>query len=74
MHRDSLSKLLNKFKKDELLGILSQKGYLDVSSLEKSGTKAAIVSRVLKRCDGKLSEKQVAELDLICKYSYFFDN
>lgn len=67
MHRVYLSKLLKKFKKDELLDVLSQKGYLDDSSLEKS-TKATIINRVLKRCEGKLTKRQIAELDLICKY------
>ena len=68
MHRDSLFKLLNKFKKDELLDILSKRGYLDSNLRSVSGTKAAIVDRVLKRLEDKLSDREIAELDLNCEY------
>jgi hypothetical protein len=67
MHRDALKKLFNKFKKDELIDILLDKGFLDESFRRTNATKAATVSRVLKLLGVKLTNRQVAALDLICE-------
>lgn len=67
MHRDDLKKLFNKFKKDELIDILLEKGFLKKSFRRTTATKAASVSRILKLLGETLSDTQVAALDLICK-------
>lgn len=67
MHRDDLKNFLNKFKKDELIDILLEKGFLKEGFLRTTATKAASVSRILKLLGETLSDTQVAALDLICK-------
>ncbi|XP_031573781.1 centromere protein N-like [Actinia tenebrosa] len=65
MHRDALKKLFNKFKKDELIDVLLDRGFLDEGFQRTTATKSASVSRILKLLCEKLSDKQVAVLDLI---------
>ena len=73
--RQDLCKLFNKFKKEELLRGLIERGVLKEDCLDTQGTKKAFVSRILKSCfHGEVTTEQVALMDLLCKFDFFCCN
>lgn len=73
--RQDLRKLFNKFKKEELLRGLTERGILKEDCLDTQGTKKAFVSRILKSCfHGEVTTEQVALMDLLCKLDFFCCN
>lgn len=66
--RHDLCKLFNKFKKEELLRGLIERGFLTDDSLDTEGTKKSFVNRIVKSCfHGEVKTDQVAFMDLLCK-------
>ena len=67
--RRDLSKLFNKFKKEELLHGLIEQGFLEEGLLDTEGTKKAFVNRILKSCFAKeVTADHVGIMDLLCKF------
>ncbi|XP_073232611.1 centromere protein N-like [Porites lutea] len=64
--RHDLCKLFNKFKKEELLRGLIERGFLTDDSLDTEGTKKSFVNRIVKSCfHGEVKTDQVALMDLL---------
>ena len=70
--RRDLCKLFNKFKKEELLRGLIERGILKEDFVDTEGTKKAFINRILRSCfHGEVKTDQVALMDLLCKQGSF---
>lgn len=68
MPHNDLAKLFNRFKKEELLELLTERGLVKEGAVNLVGSKKSLIDRVLRICERDVTKRNIALIDLFCKY------